>query len=86
MELINRAELENKIKNFASTAGIIFLEPSVQTKIGNVEMIGEGGSCMEEIEGDWVVNGTITKLDNEDFNKIYHAVMETANRILSMAY
>ena len=84
MELINRTELENKIKNFASTAGIIFLEPSVQTKIGNVEMIGEGGSCMEEIEGDWVVNGTIAKLDTEDFLKIHTAVMESAKRIMEM--
>lgn len=85
MELINRAELENKIKNFASTAGIIFLEPSVQTKIGNVEMIGEGGTCMEEIEGEWVINGTIPKLDTEDFLKIHSAVMDTAKRIMEMA-
>lgn len=82
---IIRTNLENNICKFANVAGIIFLNPIVKTEKGNVEMIGRNGSLMEDINGDWVIHGTIHNLTDEDFMKVYEAALEKAREILRMS-
>ena len=85
LSFLSRTETENRIKNLANVAGIIFLPQSVSTEKGKVEMIGRDGVCMQDIDGDWVVLGTISDLNDRDYEKVYNAVLDYAESIMQLA-
>lgn len=82
---MNRTDLERRLLNFAEAAIMISFYTPIKTDIGAIDLIGAEGLCMEEIDGDWVIHGTIHDLTDEDFLKVYEAAIEKAKEIMECA-
>ena len=82
---IIRTDLETRLLNFAEEAVMISFYNPIKTAMGDIDLIGAGGYCMQDIDGDWVIHGTIKDLTDEDFVKVYEAALEKAKEILESA-
>ena len=82
---MNRTDLERRLLDFAEVAIMIWFNTPVKTAIGTIDLIGAEGLCMQDINGDWVIHGTIHNLTDEDFIKVYDAACEKAKEILQMS-
>lgn len=81
---MNRITLEILLLKFAESAIMISLNTPVKTDIGTIDLIGENGLCMQDIDGDWIIHGTIHDLTDEDFMKVYDSALEKAKELLEM--
>lgn len=75
---MTRAEMEEKVKTFASSAIFVNIVPNINTHLGNISMLDANASCIENVLGDWVIVGNLSDLTDEEFDKVFHSTREYA--------
>jgi len=80
-----RKELEFLIKDYAEISGIVSINPNVSTHLGRITMLDGSANLIEECGGDWCIQGTLQQLTDEEFDQIYSAVRNDAQRVISTA-
>jgi hypothetical protein len=78
-----RAEKETLIKDYADVAAIVDIYPKVNTHLGRVTMLDKDATLIEEVAGDWFIQGTLQQLTDEEFDQIFSAVQRDAEKVLS---
>ena len=81
---IIRTNLEDKLLNFAKSAIMISFYTPIKTAMGDIDLIAENGTCMQDIDGDWIFRGSVHDLTDEDFMKVYDSALEKAKELLEM--
>lgn len=80
-----REDNEQRIKDFAEISGIIDITPHIHTHLGRVTMLDSCANLIEEVGGDWCIQGTLQQLTDEEFDKIFKAVKRNAEKVLASA-
>ena len=78
-----REDNEQRIKDFAEFSGIIDITPHIHTHLGRVTMLDSDANLIEEVAGDWCIQGTLQQLTDEEFTEILKAVKRNAEKVLS---
>ena len=78
-----RAEKESLIRDYADVAAIVEISPKVNTHLGLVTMLAKDATLIEEVAGDWCIQGTLQQLTDEEFDQIFSAVQRDASKVLS---
>ena len=78
-----RAEKETLIRDYADIAAIVEISPKVNTHLGQVTMLDKEATLIEEVAGDWCIQGTLQQLTDEEFDQIFSAVQRDAEKVLS---
>lgn len=82
---MTRAEMEEKVKIFASSAIFVNIVPRINTHLGCISMLDMNALCIENVFGDWVIIGKLSDLTDEEFEKVFHSAQEYA-KFLSKHY
>lgn len=85
-----RKENEEKITNFVAASGFIDLNPKIETHLGTIDLVcysyfKNKAYLAEEINKDWHYKGTLDQLTDEEFEKVFAAVRDFAEKVLAMA-
>ena len=78
-----REDNEKKIKDYAEISGFIDITPHLHTHLGRITLLDSEANLIEEVGGDWCIQGTLHQLTDEEFNKVYSAVRKDAQRVMS---
>lgn len=78
-----RITKENLIKDYAEISGIVSIDPNVSTHLGRITMLDGSANLIEEVGGDWCIQGSLQQLTDEEFDQIYTAVRNDAQRVMS---
>ena len=78
-----RTEKESLIRDYADVAVIVAIYPQVNTHLGQVTMLGKEATLIQEVAGDWCIQGTLQQLTDEEFDQIFSAVKRDAEKVLS---
>jgi hypothetical protein len=78
-----RAEKESLIRDYADVAAIVEISPKVNTHLGLVTMLDKDATLIEEVAGDWCIQGTLQQLTDEEFDQIFSAVQRDAKKVLA---
>lgn len=78
-----RITKENLIKDYAEISGIVSINPNVSTHLGRITMLDGSANLIEESGGDWCIQGILQQLTDEEFDQIYTAVRNDAQRVMA---
>ena len=78
-----RTEKESLIRDYADVAVIVAIYPQVNTHLGQVTMLDKEATLIQEVAGDWCIQGTLQQLTDEEFDQIFSAVKRDAEKVLS---
>lgn len=78
-----RAEKESLIRDYADVAAIVEISPKVNTHLGLVTMLDKDATLIEEVAGDWCIQGTLQQLTDEEFDQIFSAVQRDVKKVLA---
>ena len=76
---------EQKIYDYAEVAGIIGIYPHISTHLGKVTMLDSSAHLIEEISGDWCIQGTLDQLTDQEFDQVFTAVQKDAIQVMATA-
>ena len=57
-----RKELEFLIRDYAEISGIVSINPNVSTHLGRITMLDGSANLIEEVGGDWCIQGSLQQL------------------------
>lgn len=78
-----RKENTNLIRDYAEIIGIVDITPHLNTHLGKVTMLDGDANLIEEVAGDWCIQGTLDQLTDQEFDQIFTAVKKDASKTLS---
>ena len=78
-----REDNEKKIKDYAEISGFIDITPHLHTHLGRITLLDSEANLIEEVGGDWCIQGTLKQLTDEEFNQVYSAVRNDAAKVLA---
>ena len=79
----SRKENTELIRNYAEIIGIVDITPHLNTHLGKVTMLDGDSNLIEEVAGDWCIQGTLDQLTDQEFDQIFTAVQNNAAQVLS---
>lgn len=81
-----RSEKESLIRDYADIAAIVEISPKVNTHLGQVTMLDKEATLINEVAGDWCIQGTLQQLTDEEFDQIFTAVQRDAKKVMAYCY
>lgn len=78
-----RKENTELIRNYAEIIGIVDITPHLNTHLGKVTMLDGDANLIEEVAGDWCIQGTLEQLTDQEFDQIFTAVQKDASKTLA---
>lgn len=79
----SRKENTDLIRDYAETIGIVDITPHLNTHLGRVTMLDGDANLIEEVAGDWCIQGTLDQLTDQEFDQIFTAVQKDASKVLA---
>lgn len=76
---------EKKIYDYAEVVGIIGIYPHISTHLGKVTMLDSSARLIEEVSGDWCIQGTLHQLTDEELDQVFTAVQKDAIQVMATA-
>lgn len=79
----SRKENTELIRNYAEIIGIVDITPHLNTHLGKVTMLDGDSNLIEEVAGDWFIQGTLEQLTDQEFDQVFSAVQDNASKVLA---
>ena len=76
---------EALIKEFAQESGMVDINPSIDTHLGRITLLDDNARLIEEVDGNWCIQGTLDQLTDQEFNQVFSAVQGFASKVMAYA-